>query len=84
MSIISFKTTNRQTKEMLSFTASPHTPPNKVPSAAKTKSQISETYNDIVRVSKAEAPLVIITTPVLEKSLSFKASGIALARSIVK
>lgn len=79
-SIISFKTTDRQTKEMLSFAP----PSNKVPSAAKTKSQVSETYNDIVRVSKAEAPLVIITTPVLEKSLSFEASGIALARSIVK
>lgn len=80
MSITSFKTTNRQTKEMLSFTPLS----NKVPSAAKTKSQILETYDDIVRVSKAEAPLVIITTPVLKQSLSFKASGIALARSIVK
>lgn len=37
-----------------------------------------------MRVSETEAPLVIITTPVLEKSLRFKASGMALARAIVE
>lgn len=80
MSIISSKTTSKQTKEMISFTP----PSSKVPSAAKTKPQLSKTYNAIVRVSEAAAPLVTVTTPVLEKSLCFKASGIALARSIVK
>lgn len=65
---------------MLSFAP----PSNKVPSAAQPKPQLSEAPHDIVRVSEAAAPLLIVTTPVLEKSLCSEASGIALARSIVK